>query len=321
MNRKVLLPMLLAVSTVVSNVQAADYPSAPVRIVYPSTPGSAGDVRVRQVAELLSQRLGVRFVVENKPGASGAIGASYAAKSAPNGYTLLTVFSTFVTTPVLMASAGYDPLNDFTAVAAMTSSSPILVVNPTLPVRTLQELIDLAKAKPGSITLGNSGIAGATHLPAILFERAAQIKVVHVSYKGESEALPDVVGGQLSGMFTYAVIALPHIRAGRLRALAVTGSSRNAALPDVPTMAESRLVDAEYRTWLGIVAPQGTSAAIVEVLNREITQAMNTPDMKAQVESVGTQVYTTSAGEFQAVLRRDYQRYGQLIKQLGLRLE
>lgn len=304
-----------------SSAIAAEYPNGTVRVIYPSTAGSSGDVRVRKLAEILSGKLGARFVVENKPGAAGAIGSAYVAKAAPDGYTLLAAFSNFVTTPVLVKNPGYDPLRDFVPVASLVVASPVLVVNPALPVRTVQELIALARAKPGTISLANGGLGGANHLPAVLFERAAGIQLLHIPYKGEGQALPDVLGGQVSGMFMYMLTAFPQIRAGKLRPLAVAMRKRNPALPEVPTMEEAGIAGSEFRTWLGVLAPAGTPRSVVESLNREMSAAMHLPEIEAEAAAIGTEVYTQSAEEFGVVIKQDVDRYGKVIKELNISLE
>jgi tripartite-type tricarboxylate transporter receptor subunit TctC len=194
---------------------------------------------MRWLAEALSSRLGVRFFVENKPGAAGSIGASYVAKAPPDGYTLLAVFSNFVTPPAVMKDAGYDPVLDFTPVASLLIAAPVLVINSKVEARDAKGLIELARTRPQSVTLAHGGVAGANHLPALMFEDATKLHLVHVAYKGEGQALPDVIGGQVSGMSTYITISLPHIKADTLRPLAVTMRKRSPSLPDVPTLAEA----------------------------------------------------------------------------------
>jgi tripartite-type tricarboxylate transporter receptor subunit TctC len=299
----------------------ADYPNAPVRIIFPGTAGSTGDVGMRKLAETLSMRLNARFVVENKPGASGAIASSYVARSKPDGYTLLAVFINFVTAPALMEDAGYDPVRDFVPVGSVSVASPILVVNPSLPAHNLKELIDLAKAKPGSVSIANGGSGGSNHLPAVLFERAADIELLHVPYKGEGQAVVDVVGGRVAGSFMYVFTALPQIRDARLRPLAVTMRKRNPSLPDVPTMEEAGLPGFEFESWIGLVAPAGTPRPIVDLLNREISAAMHTPDTEARVAAAGSQIYTQSPDEFAAVIKRDVERYGKLIRELEISMD
>jgi tripartite-type tricarboxylate transporter receptor subunit TctC len=276
-----LTPAFLAL--VSSPAPGADYPNAPVRIIYPTTAGSSGDVGMRKLAEALSTRLNARFLVENKPGASGAIAASYVARAKPDGHTLLGVFINFVTTPASMKDAGYDPVRDFVPVASISIASPILVVSPSVPARSVREFIDLARAKPGIVSVANGGSGGSNHLPAVLFERAAGIELLHVPYKGEGQAVPDVVGGKVAGSFMYVLTALPQIRGERLRALAVTARTRNPSLPDVPTMEEAGLPGFEFASWLGLVAPAGTPRPIIDLLNREISAAMHTPDTVARV--------------------------------------
>jgi tripartite-type tricarboxylate transporter receptor subunit TctC len=313
--------LALVIVWCIGTAAAADYPKGPVRIIYPSTVGSSGDVRMRRVAEALSSRLGVRFIVENKPGAAGSIGTSYVAKAAPDGYTLLAVFSNFVTTPAVMKDVGYDPVRDFTPVAGLLIAAPVLVINSKVPARNVKELIELAKSKPQSVTLAHGGVAGANHLPALMFEDATHLDLVHVAYKGEGQALPDVIGGQVSGMFTYITISLPHIKAGALRPLAVTMRKRNPSLPDVPTLAEAGLPEFEYRSWLGLVAPAGTPRHVVELLNREVRAVMNAPEILEEAKNIGTEVYTPSPEEFGALIRRDTERYVVLLKKLNVRLD
>lgn len=317
--RKLLVVATMMVSMCVGHaLQAADYPKSIVRIVYPGPAGNAGDIRIRRLAEALSSRLGARFVVDNRPGAAGAIAAAFVARAPADGHTLLAVINNFVTTPSVMKNPGYDPLRDFTPVGSLLVASPILVVNATSPVRSIQEFMNLAKARPEAVSLAHGGLGGSNHMPAVMFEHAAGLEVLHVAYKGEAPALVDVIGGQVTGIFSYLPILLPQIQAGKLRPLAVTMSKRNPALPDVPTLAESGLAGFEYHTWLGLVAPTGTPRSAIDILNREIRSIMNSPEMSEDVRSVGSEVYAVSPDEFGAVIRRDADRYGKQLRKLGI---
>jgi tripartite-type tricarboxylate transporter receptor subunit TctC len=300
---------------------AADYPNAPVRIIFPFTAGGGGDSLIRRLAEGLSQRLNARFVVENKPGAGGAIASAFVAKSPPDGYTLLSVLPSLVTAPQLQANAGYDAIKDFTAVASILVVSPILVVGADSSAKTMKEFIASVKKSPGSVSLGNSGTGGPGHLPALLLEKAAGLKFLLVPYKGENQILPDVLGRQVSGMFVSVFTALPHVSTGKLRALAVASAIRIPALPDVPTMDELGLNGAQYQGWVGIVAPRGTPQSIINLLNREISAFSNNSEFKAELAVRGSQIHTGTPAAFDEMIRRDNDRFGQVIRDLGLKPE
>ena len=300
---------------------AADqrYPTKPVRIIYPSATGGSGEVRARVLAEKLSLRLGQRFIVESKPGAGTTIGTTLVAGAPPDGYTLLATFTpAFPLGPILYKSARYDPITSFSPIGMFSRGSPFLIVHPSLPAKTLREFVAYAKANPGAISIAHGGIGGPNHLPAELFTRAAGIKVLFVPYKGEAAALPDLLGGQVSAMFAYTAIAVPQIKAGKVRALAVAGSRRNTALPDVPTFAEAGYAGFQFDASMLLLGPAGLPQEIVLLLNREIASILNEPDVRATYDASGAEPVSGSPEEAAALIRREIDVNGAFLKALGI---
>ncbi|MGH8677437.1 MAG: Bug family tripartite tricarboxylate transporter substrate binding protein, partial [Burkholderiales bacterium] len=237
---------------------AQNYPAHSVRIIFPGLAGSTGDTRTRVLAERLSARLGQRFVVENKPGAGTTIGTALVESAKPDGYTLLSTFTpAFPVGPLLYKTARYDPVKSFTPIGMFSRGAPFLVVHPSSPANNLKEFVALAKATPGAMSVAHGGVGGANHLPAELLSRAAGIEFLHVQYKGESQAIADVIGGQVSAIFAYTAVAVPQIQAGKVRALAVAGAQRNSAVPQVPTVAESGYPGFEFYGTMLLLGPIG----------------------------------------------------------------
>lgn len=298
------------------------YPSKPVRIICAGAAGSTADVRTRVLADRLSARLGQRFVVENKPGAGSTLASLVVLKAKPDGYTLLATFTpAFPVGPVLYKSIPYDPVTSFTPIAMFSRGSPLLIVHPSVPAKTLKEFVALAKTRPGALSIANGGVGGAGHLPTELFVRATGIQVLQVPYKSESLALPDLLGGQVSAMFAYTAMAVPQIKAGKVRALAVAGLQRNAALPEVPTVAESGYPGFQFAASMLLLGPAGLSKDIVTLLNQEVAAILREPAVRASYESSGAEPVYGSPEAAAALIKRETEIDGAIVKDLGISLE
>lgn len=299
-----------------------NYPAKPVRVIYPAAAGSTGDVRTHVLAERLSQRLGQRFIVENKPGASTTIGTTLVAAAAPDGYTLLSTFTpSFPIGHLLNKSVAYDPVRSFKPIGMFARGSPFLIVNPSLPVATLKDFVALAKSKPGAISVAHGGAGSATHLPAELFRRAAGIDILYVAYKGDSATIPDLIGGQISASFAYTAVAVPQIKAGKVRALAVGGVERNPAVPEVPTFAEAGYPGFHYDATMLLLGPAGLPQDIVMLLNREIAAILEEPDVRAIYEKTGSNPDSGTPADAAALIKRELEISGGLVRELGIVLE
>jgi tripartite-type tricarboxylate transporter receptor subunit TctC len=305
----------------VSLAGADDLPSKPIRIIVPLSAGSSLDSRARVIAQALGKRLKQQPMVENRPGAGSAIGAAYVAKSAPDGSTLLFTNDSVVINPHVYRDAGYDVIKDFVPVTQAYTAAMVLVVNPGVKATTVKQLIGLARATPGGLTYGSSGNAGLPHLAMEVFARAAGIDVLHVAYKGDAQALNDILGGRIAAMISGIPAALPQVQAGKLRALAVTTRGRISVLPDVPTVAESGLPGYDVGAWTGFFAPAGTPPATVAALNTELVAALNSPEVKTHLDATGGTVVGNSPSQFAAFVQREFERYGKLVKEIGLKAD
>jgi tripartite-type tricarboxylate transporter receptor subunit TctC len=313
----ILLALVLALPAA-----AQPYPAGPVKIIAPSPPGSPRDIRARWVAEKLVPALGQTVIVENKAGAGGNIGMEAAARSKPDGLTLVIVDTgTLAQNPHLYARPGYDALTDFVPVIRLIEGPLLMAVHPQVPAQSVTELIGLARARPGQITYGSSGIGTPPHLAAELFRRMAGIEVVHVPYKGAAPALQDLLAGRITYTIDSMTMQLAQVRAGKLRALGVTAASRVAAAPDVPTLAESGLPGYAYRSWMGIAVPAGTPPSVVERLNRELVRALQDPEAKAWFASQGAEVVADTPQAFAAAVREDHAHWGKVIREAGIAAE
>jgi tripartite-type tricarboxylate transporter receptor subunit TctC len=295
------------------------YPSKPVRVIYPSGAGTSGDARTRLVAEKLATRLGQRFVVENRPGAATTLGTRLAAAARPDGYVLLATFTpAFPVGPLLYREAGYDPKTSFTPVAMFAQGSPFLVVHPSVPVKTVKELVALATAKPGTLSVAHAGPGNATHLPAELFRHAAGIDLLYVPYKSEADALLDVLSGQVLAGFFYTAVAVPQIKAGKVRALAVARAERNPAVPDVPTMAEAGYPGCEFTATVYLLGPAGMPARVAAILNREISIIMQDPAVRLQYAATGAEPVHGTLEEVRTLLARETELNVSLVRTLNV---
>ena len=270
--------------------QAQNYPTRPVRMIVPFSPGGAADVPGRMLMQKLTEALGQQVVVDNRPGAGGTIGADLAAKAAGDGYTLLMISNTHVISASLYKKLPYDSLNDFAPVLQFGDAPNVLVVHPSLPVKSVRELVALAKAKPGSIDFASSGNGSSQHLFAALFTSLAGVKMTHIPYKGSAQATTDLLAGQVTVSFPGIAGMIQHIRNGRLRALAVTSVKRSPQMPDVPSIAEAGVKGYEASLWLGILAPAALPKDINARLNAEVGKILKQPELQASFRTIGTEI-------------------------------
>ena len=300
---------------------AQGYPTKSIRLVAPSTPGDAPDVIARLVAERLSAALGQQVVVENRPGAGGVVGSEIVAKSAPDGYTLIMGNAgSHGINAAVYSKLPYDILKDFAPVSQIAIAPNIFVVNPGLPVTTIPEFIAYAKARPGQLSYASGGNGSSSHMSMELLKSMAGIDVVHVPYKGSTPALTDVISGQDAVMSVNMPPAVPHVKSGRLRALAVTTRSRTPSMPDLPTVAES-LPGYETVAWFGVLAPAGTPRDVVNRLSTEIARIARSPDMRERLEGMGAEPVGSTPEEFGAVMARDIAKWTALAKSVGIKID
>jgi tripartite-type tricarboxylate transporter receptor subunit TctC len=296
----------LALVAVAASAFAADYPSRPIRLVVPYAPGGGADGVARIIARRVSETIGQSIVIDNKGGAGSIVGTDIVAKAEPDGYTLLLGQSGPISiNPAIYKSLPYDPVKDFAPIIMTTDYPYILVVNPELPARTLQELVALAKTKPGAMNYGSTGVGAANHLVAELFNSNAGLKMTHIPYRGTALAVADLMGGQLSMVFGDPISVLAHIKSGKLRALAVTSLQRSPVAPDVPTVAESGYPGFDAIAWHGILAPAKTPPAIVQRLNEEFAKALQDPQTKELLVNQAMQTVGSSPADFAAFIKQD----------------
>lgn len=315
-----ILALLLAFAA--GSAGAQPYPSQPVKIIAPAPPGSPVDIRARWVAQQLSPALGQPVVVENKPGAGGNIGAAAAAKSAPDGHTLLLVHQGIVAVnPHLYSRTGFDPLMDFAAITRLVDTTLLLLVPQASPARSVTDLVRLAREHPGRLSYGSSGIGTPPHLAAELFRRFAAVEVLHVPHKGATPSLTNLLAERVDFSIDSPSSHGPHVKAGRLRALAVTSTKRLPAYPDVPTMAEAGLRGYEYHSWIGLLAPAATPPEVVRRLNGELVKAVRSPAGREWFAAQGGVAVGDSPEEFGAFIRAEHERWGKLVKEAGIKAE
>ncbi|HKE38922.1 MAG TPA: tripartite tricarboxylate transporter substrate binding protein [Casimicrobiaceae bacterium] len=301
---------------------AQGYPNHAIRLVVPFPAGGTTDILARAVAQKLTEAVGQSVVVDNRPGAGGNIGADVVAKSAPDGYTLLMgTVGTHAINPSLYAKMPYDHVKDFVPVVLVAGVPNVLVVNPSLPVNSVADLIKLAKSKPGSINFASSGNGTSIHLSGELFKTMAGVDMTHVPYKGSAPALTDLIGGQVQVMFDNLPSSLPYIKAGKLRAIAVTSLKRAPALPDVPTISESGLPGFEASSWFGVLAPAGTPPAVVTRLNSEVNKWLQTPEAKEQLLAQGAQAAGDTPEQFAAFIRSETEKWAKVVKASGAKID
>jgi tripartite-type tricarboxylate transporter receptor subunit TctC len=302
-------------------VAAEEYPARPVHLIVPFAAGGPADVYARVLAQYLSESLKQPFIVEDRPGAGSIIGTDAVAKSTADGYTLLVMSNTHTTNESLFSHKPFELMRDFVAVAPINYSDLVMVVHPSVPANNLKEFIALAKSKPGGLNYASSGPGTPYHMAGELFKAMSGTDVVHVAYKGSSGARNDILGGQVQMMFDAITTMAPNVRAGQVRALGTTGDKRSSVLPDVPTIAEAGVPGYEATIWLGVMAPKGTPQAIVDKLNAEISKVVNQPDLKKQWAVQGAEPMVMTPAQFDAYLRKDIDKWANVVKISGAKVE
>jgi tripartite-type tricarboxylate transporter receptor subunit TctC len=311
---------LIVVSTATAGL-AQSYPSKPVRVVVPYPPGGSTDIVARVIGEQLSQSMGQRFVADNRPGAGGNIGMQLAAGAEPDGYTVVVGTTAHAINMTLFKDLPYDTVKDFEPIALLTEIPLILVVNPAVEAQSVADLIALAKERPGTLNVASSGNGQSTHLAAEMFNAMAGIKLTHVPYKGSAPAITDVMAGHVQLMFDTVMSALPHVQAGKLRALAVSSAERAPVAPDVPTIAEAALPGYEAIAWNGLFAPAGTPRAIIDQLNAEVVRALQSEKVKEQLASLGATARPTTPSDFSTYVRDEVAKWAKVVKESGATVE
>jgi tripartite-type tricarboxylate transporter receptor subunit TctC len=296
------------------------YPSKPIRLVVPYTPGASNDTLSRATAESMSPILGQPIVIDNRPGAGGMIGAEHAARSAPDGYTILNVQASFATNVAIRDKMPYDVFKDFAYIGMMAKSPMIVVVHPSMPVKSMKELVALARKRPGDLNYGSSGTGGSNHLATELFAKTANIKITHVPYKSVGPALTDLVGGHVQMVITSLPSALVQVKAGRLKALGIAGEQRSSFAPEIPTVKEGG-VPYVSELWWGLAAPGKTPAEIVDKLSESLRKAMQTPQLKQRYATEGAEAVPMTPQQFTKYVHGEVTRWRQVVKDAGLKLE
>ena len=298
------------------------WPSKPIRLVVPFTPGGVTDTSGRLIAEHLGKRLGQQVVIDNKPGASGNIGTSLVAQSAPDGYTLVLGFDgTMVINPHVFAKVPFDTLKDFAPVGKIGDAVLILVSNPGVPARTLQDVIALSKTQPGGLSYGTSGTGGTPHIAGELFKQRTGANLTHIPYKGGGQALTDLLGGTIPLVYTAVAGAVQHVKSGKLHGVAVSSAQRAPSLPDVPTFIESGVADFDINSWVGLLAPAKTPQAIVDNYNATLNKAMVNADLKDRFNKLGVEPHSSTPAEFRTFLNNEKVKYSKLIADNNIKAE
>ena len=300
---------------------AQNFPAKLVRIVVPIAAGGNQDIVARGVAQKLTEQLGQQVIVENRPSASGILGTNFVAKAPPDGYTYLSISNTFAATPAVVRNASYDPVKDFAGVSVVARVPLLLVVIPTFPASSVKELIALAKRRPNELTYGSAGNGSNPHLATELFSHLAGIKMTHIPYKGSGPAATDLIAGQVKVGFPGIAIALPNVKAGRLRALGVTSARRSAEMPDVPSIAEAGVKGYDATLWVGVAAPKATPAAIIRKLHDDVAKLAKLPDVRKSFAASGTEVSVSDSPEqFGAYMKEELHKWAKVVKDTGLQV-
>jgi tripartite-type tricarboxylate transporter receptor subunit TctC len=322
MKRAYLLIAATLVTAYSAYLQGQSYPARPVRIIVPFAPGGNVDLVVRGISQRLSEGLGQQVIVDNRPGSSGLLGTHLVAKAAPDGYTLLAMANTFAVVPSIMSNPGYDPLKDFAGVSQTCLVPQVLVVNPALPVRSVQQLVGLSRARPGEMSYASAGVGGTGHMAAELFNRHVGLRMLHVPYKGNAQAIVDVISGQVTMMFDQVSTSAPHIRAGKLKGLAVTSLKRSPLLPELPTIDESGMRGFEDITFNGLVAPAGTPREVLARLNADVGKAVATPELHQRFIQIGVELIASASPDaFMAYIGAEFRKKAKLAREAGIKIE
>ncbi len=319
--RRTLLGASLAATAAPARAQS-NFPDRPLRLVVPFAAGGASDILSRLLAERLAELLGQPVIADNRPGAGGNLGADLVARSVPDGYTLVMgVVGTHAINPTLFPSIPFDPIRDFTPISLVATAMNVLVVNVDLPVRTVRDLIDLARARPGQLNFGSPGNGSTVQLAGELFKTMSGTDMVHTPYRGTAAAMTDLIAGRIHLQFDNLPSAVPQIRAGRLRAVAVTGAERSSALPEVPTIAEAGLPGYEATTWFALFGPAGLPAHVTARLNRAVHDALDGAQLRQRFAELGAEPAAGTPDELTALIRRDTEKWGRVIRLSGARLD
>ncbi len=315
-DKKIFISGFVAALLPFGPANAQSYPTKAIRVLVPQAPGGGNDTIARMIGQKLTVALKQQFAIDNRPGAGGMIAAELASKAPPDGYTLLlSNVATMAIIPNVQKKPPYDPLKDFEPISLLAQAPLLVVVHPSLPVKSMKDLVALAKAKPGQVNYASNGIGSSTHLATELFIMMAGIKLTHVPYKGLAPALTDVLSGQVPLMFSSAVAMMPHVKAGKLRAIGTTSVKRAPSQPDIPTVAEATgLKDYEAGSWYGLSAPAGTPRAIIDLLNKETVAAMKAPDIIERLSFEGVIPVGNTPEEFAAYIKKEHARIGKVIR-------
>lgn len=300
---------------------AESYPARPVRVIVGLAPGGATDIQTRLFAQKLSESLGRPFVVENRTGAGGTVAYAHVAKSPPDGYTLLGVAGGYTITPFVYSKLLYDPVKDFAPISLVVQAPFLLLTHPSLPVKSVRDLLVLARAKPGALDCASAGHGTSTHMAFELFVAMSGVKITHVPYKGTGQSLVDAMSGQVHMLFGNVLSSLPHVKAGRLRALGVTTAKRSVVLPDLATIAESGVPGYENSTWHGWLAPAGTPPVILNRLNAELVRSTRSPDVVERLAPDGGEPVGSTPEQFSRHISEELARWSRLVKETGIRFE
>ena len=309
---------LLAVTAALAQ---QDYPNRPIKVVVPFSPGGAVDGPMRAIAQELGKRLNQQVIIDNKPGAGATIGSEMVAKAAPDGYTLLLASQTNAISATLYSKLSFNPIDDFVAISLLGREPGVLVVHPSLPVKSVAELIAYAKQRPGQLNYASSGNGSGQHLFMAMFASMAGIQLTHVPYRGSGQATTDLLGGTVPMSMPGTAGMVAHIKAGKLRPLATTGVTRSPQLSDVPTLAESGLAGYSAYVWMGLLAPKGTPPVIVERLHRELKASLAAPEVKAFFNEAGVEIVGSTAAEFDAYFREERDRWARVVKETGAKID
>ncbi|MBI3918914.1 MAG: tripartite tricarboxylate transporter substrate binding protein [Betaproteobacteria bacterium] len=312
---------LLAPCAVCAQRPADSYPARPVRIVVGLAPGGATDIQARLFAQKLSENIGRSFVVENRTGAGGSIAYAQVAKSPPDGYTLLAVASGFSITPAIYSKLTYDPVRDFAPISLVVQAPLLLLAHPSLPVKSVKELLMMAKARPGVLDFGSAGHGTSTGMALEMFRALANVSVTHVPYKGTGQALIETISGQVHAMFGNPLSSLQHVKTGRLRGLGVTAAGRSSIFPNLPTVAESGVPGYETSTWFGMLAPAGTPAAIIGKLNAELLKTLKAPDVVERLAPDGGEAVGSTPEQFAQHIATEIARWRKVARAAGVRIQ
>ncbi|HXM83217.1 MAG TPA: tripartite tricarboxylate transporter substrate binding protein [Burkholderiales bacterium] len=320
--KTLLIAVMAAIALQAGNAQAQTYPAKPIRVMVPFPPGGSTDIVARIVAQKLSAQLGQQMVIENRGGAGGTLGTAVVAKAPADGYTLVVgTTSTHVVAPSVYTKLEYDPVKDFAPVSLIAVTPYLLVVNPSLPAKSLSELVELLRAQPGKLNYASAGVGSTTHLAMEMLKSASNTYALHIPYNGNGPAGTAVISGQVEILFGSMPAVLPHVRSGRVRALAVGTPKRSPSLPEVPTVAESGYPGFDASLWLAIMAPAGTPASIIERLHTETLAAVGSAETKGALDKAGAEAITSTPAELSAMIRDGVAKYSKVVKAAGVKPE